>query len=220
MTRTKAAQGTMGETAPQWPASIGKQGSALDIAVAMGVDFLQWPQGETVREAIQPRAIAEALIPSHHPHLQTCRIGYLWVESMERASKIILGKASRANAKLRHYGNIDFLVEFNWTIWKELSPLQLAALVDHELQHCFMEKVKDEEKPVIVPHDIEEFGMIVERWGLWKPDLARFAESVRKAPQLTFLDALMPSAESGIESVTISSPGHGSVTLKRPELLK
>lgn len=173
-----------GVTSDKWPSTIGEQEGALDVAVAQGPDFEHWPAEERVLDAKQPRAIAEALIPVHHPHLKEARIGYLWVESMEKKGRIILGKASVANAKLRFYGEVDFLIEFNFTAWLELGPHQQAALVDHELMHCNIEETKNGPKAAMVPHDIEEFGPIVSRWGLWKTDLVAFGTHVHKAVQL------------------------------------
>ena len=205
-----------GVTADKWPEVIGAQEGALDVAVAMGIDFDKWPQGEKVIEARQPRAIAEALIPVLHPHLKGARIAYLWFEDNEKNGKTILGHASKANPKVRFFGDVEFLIEFNHTRWKKASPLQLAALVDHELMHCGVEEKDGEERPVMIAHDIEEFGPIVSRWGLWKSDLKAFGEHVRQAYQLD----LFGGADSGIESVTFSSPGHEPVKISRPTLTK
>lgn len=205
-----------GVTVDTWPEILAEQADALDVAVAQGIDFEHWPHPDKVVDAKQPRAIAEAMIPALHPHLKDARIGYLWVEAMEKKGRIVLGKASVCNAKLRHYGEVDFLIEWNWSAWKELEPHQLAALVDHELMHCNLEEKKDEVKAVMVSHDIEEFGPIVSRWGLWKPDLQQFAAHVQKALQLDLFGALIPSEASGIESVTLSTPGRAPVTISRP----
>jgi hypothetical protein len=37
---------------------------------------------------------------------------------------------------------------------------------------------------VMISHDIEEFSGIVQRWGLWRPDLVVFAGAVVHAHQL------------------------------------
>lgn len=173
-----------GVTADKWPAILAEQESALDVAVAQGIDFENWPDDEKIIEARQPRAIAEALIPVLHPHLKDARIAYLWFEDKEKNGKTILGHAAKANPKVRFFGEVEFVIEFNHTQWKEAGPLQLAALVDHELSHCGIEVKDGEERPMMIAHDIEEFGPIVSRWGLWKTDLVAFASHVHKAVQL------------------------------------
>lgn len=41
----------------------------------------------------------------------------------------------------------------------------------------------DTSKPVLIPHEVEEFGVIIERYGLWQPNLERFAKSISAAIQ-------------------------------------
>lgn len=137
-----------GVTADKWPPSIGKQEAALDVAVAQGCDVERWPDEETVLSAEQPRAIAAAIIPSHHPHLQEARIAYLWLQSIEQKGRTVLGRASIANAKVRFFAHVEYVIEFNWVAWQELGPHQRAALVDHELMHCGF----DDEKDKVVRH--------------------------------------------------------------------
>lgn len=61
-------------------------------------------------------------------------------------------------------------------MWQEMTALQREAYMDHELCHCDFKmgyaRMRD--------HDIEEFHCIVERYGLWKPDLAKFGEAIEQ----------------------------------------
>lgn len=72
-----------------------------------------------------------------------------------------------------------------------LSDAQCVALVDHEFCHC---QVNAAGVPVLVHHDVEEFGQVVERHGLWKPDLAWFARQTSGARVLPFDGWTAPEA--------------------------
>ena len=142
----------------------------------------EWDDAEPYLKALAPKAIAKILIGVFHPMLSGRQIAYLWRESMERNGKVALGKASVASGKVKFFGNVDFVIEFNYTAWQHLSPRERVALVDHELTHCAVDA--ESMKSIMVAHDIEEFGSIVKKWGLWMPDLERFGEVVIEARQL------------------------------------
>lgn len=157
-----------------------------DLAIALQTPLLaQWDPERTYENAPQPGAIAAVLVDALHDHLQGASIGYLFREKMKTRDRVVLGKASKAGAKLEFFADHDFVIEFNWQEWRRLSPMQRIALVDHELRHCGREENdKGERSWVMQSHDIEEFKDIVERWGLWKADLVVFAGAVVHAHQL------------------------------------
>ena len=93
----------------------------------------EWPAGETFAEAKQPKAIAKGLIGAVHTHLANAHIAYLYREEMQRRTRLLLGKASKA-ATLAFLTGHHFVIQFNWTTWGQLTPLQRIALVDHELK--------------------------------------------------------------------------------------
>jgi hypothetical protein len=92
----------------------------------------------------------------------------------------------------------DIVILLNHEAWNsaEFSEKQMRALLDHELVHAEVAKNDDGEVKTdeqgrtcyrIRKHDIEEFTEIVHRHGLWKSDLARFAQVAmeqKKAPLL------------------------------------
>jgi hypothetical protein len=158
----------------------------MEIADALITPLLaQWDPERTFEPAPQPRAIAEVLIEAVHDHLQGAKIGYLFKEKMKTRARVVLGKASKAGSKLEFFDDLDFIIEFNWQEWRRLSPMQRIALVDHELCHFGLEEDAEGNRDwVLEPHDIEEFKGVVQRWGLWKPDLVVFAGAVVHAHQL------------------------------------
>lgn len=137
---------------------------------------MAWDDEASYRDAQQPAALGRVLVCSVHRHLRNREIGYLYRQKMERNGKTVLGKASKVGSKLAYFSSLEFLIEINWTAWAGLTARQRIALVDHELCHLGIEDTDEGEKLVMIPHDLEEFGGIVQRWGLWQPDVANFAK--------------------------------------------
>lgn len=115
-----------------------------------------------------------------HMELEGLRIAYLWQEEMKRAGRVVLGKASVANKKVKHFAEVDFVIEVSRSEWENLTTLQRVALIDHELMHC---TVNLKGKAKTRGHDLEEFRDIVKDYGLWQPDVEAFAKIA--AEQLT-----------------------------------
>lgn len=137
-----------------------------------------WP-GEKYVEADVVADIAKILIGAFHPLLKKLKIAYLFTEKMQKNGKRIGGTASKADAKLRFLADYDFVIVINWTAWKFVTERQRLALLDHELLHCTTEDKDDGSKvPAMVEHDIEEFGAIVGRWGLWQLNLLNFSAQI------------------------------------------
>lgn len=153
---------------------------AIDEALGLAVPGA-WPEDEKMLVADQPKALADVLIGSLHKHLLLANIAYLFIEDKRSNSRTTWGTAAKAPAKLKFLASVDYIVEFNWTAWMELSPEQRIALVDHELMHCAGQDEKG--RWCVRDHDVEEFTSIVNRWGLWKTDVEVFARAA--ADQLT-----------------------------------
>ena len=146
-----------------------------------------WPADESVTE------VATALINEHHPHLNPAEVVFLFrAKAAKRGGRIILGKASKANAKVNAYlgrdlgpeGNVEpiaprarFVIEIAHNVWTKAPARARAALVDHELCHC---TVNEEGKSAMVGHDVEEFTAIVERHGAWTQGLVEMFETAKQ----------------------------------------
>lgn len=142
--------------------------------------FGNWPEGEKFVGAAQAEAIGAVLVPAFHGELKLARISYLFRETISSGGRDAWGQAGKAPPKWRLLASVDFTIEINWSIWKEIGPEQRLALVDHELEHCTTNEETDEWASH--PHDLEEFHTIVDRWGLWRPSLEAFALVMK--PQL------------------------------------
>lgn len=186
-----------------------------ELLHAMGIALLgAWPEGEQYAVADQPAAIGRVLIKALHGHLLTAKIAYLFREDMQRRDRIRLGVAGKAAAKLRFLADYDFVIEFNWTAWRQLTTEQRIALVDHELCHCDLDVEKGDF--AIRHHDVEEFGSIVRRWGLWKLDLQSFGPVVQEAmAQMSLFESARELQESLGEggTMTLHAPGRDPVVV-------
>lgn len=144
----------------------------------------EWPEDEKFLDAKQAEGMARVLIPVFHRELQNVTIRYLFQENMGSQLRTVWGKAAKAPARWLYLTGVDFVITFNWTMWKELNTPQRAALVDHELEHCFVEETAEGSKLVLHPHDLEEFNVTVRRWGLWRSSVANFVDAARPQMEL------------------------------------
>lgn len=138
----------------------------------------------------EPYRIMEELIPLHHDHLAEARIAMAWNTSWKADvdGHLILGKCIKVPALHKELHDYDFVICLNQPVWNtaEFGERQRYALIDHELCHASVSQedsddVKRDARGRIVyrirKHDIEEFGEIVHRHGLYKSDLEEFART-------------------------------------------
>lgn len=149
----------------------------------------------TFRPAPAVERIADKLIRNHHTDLTDVEIRYVFrSEAAKQNGKTILGKARKVSGLSAYLaqpepgetpsGDADlFVIEIAEPEWADLTDAQRVALVDHELCHCTTSFDEDTEtlKLKTVPHDLEEFRAVVERHGLWRPDVEDFAHTIAQA---------------------------------------
>src|SRR5437588_328871 len=147
------------------------------------------------------RKVAEPLIKNYHPHLNGLDIVYLFQNKRDKATgaavipkskgKALLGKAQLVtglNAFLvsgatRTDGDeIEpfFVLLITKPAWDKMKPAQRQALVDHEL--CHMGIDDESARPVILPHDLQEFNAVVRRHGLWSEDVEQCFKAAKQIP--------------------------------------
>lgn len=170
--------------------------AAIRDALATVVPGGEWPKDRKVRSAEQPGAIGDVLVQHVHKHLVNVSIGYLFRENMGERDRATLAKASKTSGPLEWYSRHAFLVQVNWTSWLTLSPEQKVALIDHELAHFGLEDTKNGTNYVMIAHDVEEFTAIVQRWGLWRPDLRKMSAAMAQRDLFEKPDEPQPSQES------------------------
>ena len=183
----------------------------------------------------EPWELMERALADWHEDLTACRIVLLWVHGNkpDADNRLVLGKCHPVTEADRELHGYDRKISLNREAWEVLTEAQRLALVDHELCHIAPQLDEDGEQKEdghgqklwrTVKHYIEEFVEIVERHGLYKADLAKFADIALKAdPNRHLFEKdgateavrrfVATAAGDGIDSVSISSPGREIVVL-------
>jgi hypothetical protein len=179
-----------------------------------------------ITEAPELRTAAQPIIHEHHPYLLDARILYLFTSAKTtRAGRLRTGVAKRLSPEQRFLSSglesvedgYDFMVVVNKTRYRALTSQQQSALLDHELCHCAQKVTLNRRTGAVTVrwitrgHDVEEFREIVQRHGLWNPDVKQL---VHAGAQL----ALPVEAESpGLQVRTTAVDEQGTVVETRLE---
>ena len=68
----------------------------------------------------------------------------------------------------------DFIITIYDPSVQDFKPKQLKTLIRHEMHHMGYDATGNEPKPYIVPHDVEDFDIIIKECGLhWEGDARR-----------------------------------------------
>ena len=143
----------------------------------------------TFEPAPEVERIGKEIVERFHPHLRGVRIEYVFrSKATKRHGKRVAGTARKitgVNALLATPGAQSsedlafFLVTIAKDMWLFADDDRKRALVDHELEHCYVEIDEDGDTNVSIRgHDIEEFASIIGRHGFWSPDLEVFVTSL------------------------------------------
>ena len=96
------------------------------------------------------------------------RIGFLRsFKEKTKSGKIVLGECIKVPELYEPFCPFDFLIVFYEENIVGLTGQQLRILMHHELLHIGVNEKDGELVYRIVPHDIEEFKEIVDRYGLY-----------------------------------------------------
>lgn len=91
------------------------------------------------------------------------RIRYLVCDKGKTANgKIIYGECSKQPEKQTVLSECDFVITF-YADGAVLPPDKMKILMEHELMHA---GVKEDGSTYIIPHDIEDFADILEKYGV------------------------------------------------------
>lgn len=136
-------------------------------------------------------AVAQRIIPLYHARLcdpeNPVRIDYLFVDPPpESRGQVKWGKCEVITGLKAYLAAEEddgtqtpfFVVSIADKVWQVLNDAQREALVDHELCHAGVNVGEHGElKLSIIPHDVEEFAVIVERHGLWESEIKRLVDA-------------------------------------------
>lgn len=164
----------------------------------------------------------EQLVAEYHHELQAAdaRIALAfntaWQPDVD--GRVVLGKCKKATDLDRELAPYDFVIILRKEFWTHalVTDKQRQALLDHELMHAAVKVDKETGEVVydkrdravfrIRKHDIEEFGEVVARWGLYKRDLVWFVKQIPTvAEQQPLRETDEPKPARG-EAVIIEGP--------------
>lgn len=144
------------------------------------------------RHAPEVADLAQKLIDSVDDH-EPLRDDRVRVECVYRdkatksKGRTTLGKARKLSGLNAFLANPEaeqrdlFVVEIAEDCWDQLTDEQQLALVDHELSHLRVDYDDDGTPQLSIrAHEVEEFGGVIERHGLWGSDVAAFGSQVHE----------------------------------------
>lgn len=112
--------------------------------------------------------MAKELIAHHHSHLATARIAYLYCNKEKKSQgRVTFATAGKLSPKAKALCEYDFVITIYHPTWVKLSDEEQKIVLDHELCHLMVDDDDEsgETKYSIIPHDFEEFGEILQRYG-------------------------------------------------------
>lgn len=114
-------------------------------------------------EKLATKVMAENEIFSHLSS-DDCRIAFQVCESTKtNGGKTVYADTERVKDKLKAFLPYDFIITF-YKDGAELSTEMKERLMYHELKHVGFEP--EEKKFSIIPHDVEDFKDLIEKWGV------------------------------------------------------
>lgn len=143
-------------------------------------------------------------------NLQDAHIGFLWANvECHRKGRRVLGRCKLGSAggsdmwtkkkkeqqAREWFGELpDFIITLDAEFWIAASVESRLALLEHELHHCG-QQTDDFGMPqfnartgrpkfCILPHDVEEFAGVVERYGADAARVRRFIEAAERGPTI------------------------------------
>jgi len=109
-------------------------------------------------------------------HLRNFKVKLIFTsKEMKAKGKRILGKAMLCSERDKFLHGYDFLIILDQEFWAT-SKDSREPLLYHEILHCGIDP--ESEEPKLIAHDVEEFGAVIARYGMWKSDVKDFCEQM------------------------------------------
>lgn len=94
-----------------------------------------------------------------------CRIGYQYAEGTKTSQgRAVYADTERVRDKYKEFMPYDFIVTFYEGNTCNLGDDVMEHLMYHELKHVGFDR--EEEKFTIIPHDLEDFRDVIQKWGV------------------------------------------------------
>ena len=122
----------------------------------------------TYKQSDKLKAIGEKVIKANKrfAHLDTpeCRIAYQYSSDAKTSrDRIVYADTEVVKEKLKGLVPYDFIMTFYEPNCQPLSAEKMERLMYHELCHVGFKGLG---KYSIIPHDVEDFRVVIEAWGL------------------------------------------------------
>lgn len=113
------------------------------------------------------KALGNEVIRASMPELADVRIAYMRSDKAKKnGSKIVFADCEKLSDKISALTDIDFVITF-YADADRLTMVGHRILMEHELKHVGW----DGEHKSIIPHDVDEFRYIIEKYGLdWQKE--------------------------------------------------
>jgi hypothetical protein len=130
-------------------------------------------------DAIQ--RVAQTLISAHHPELVEARVTYLFTDKPFKVKgREVAGKVTKTSPLHEYLLEVDFIIEVSTELWQDMPDQKRMALIDHLLERCYNSNADGEgdEEPKwrVREPDVQEFGTILSRHGVWHDGLRDFVQ--------------------------------------------
>ena len=115
--------------------------------------------------------IMKSMIEKHFPELAGCNISTIFdLKKRLKGGNIILASIQKPNEMLRFFQiddfdspeGYDYVIRIDKNAWENIEKIDKERLIRHELNHTMVDF--DSDNPYkIIPHDIEDFVIEIER---------------------------------------------------------
>ena len=121
-----------------------------------------------IKQNKQYQDIAKKIIREELPELRDVKVAYLASQKEKKSKrKIVFAECVKVN--LDEYGwccPYDFMIIVYEPHVAGFTDEQMRILLLHELMHIGIDQDGEEPRYYVVPHDIEDFRAIIDRYGL------------------------------------------------------
>jgi predicted metallopeptidase len=104
-------------------------------------------------------------------YLNQVKIRYILVDQYISTSTV--AKCIKASKELKHFANIDYIIEISKTVFDKVTTETQELIMFHELLHILLTTNKEGDLVnKIMPHDIQDFSTIIKKNGVdWIKEL-------------------------------------------------
>lgn len=109
--------------------------------------------------------LANKVVEQHKlDYMNAARVRYLLVDPF--ISKTCHARCIRANDELKHFANVDYLIEFSKSMWDSIDDATREILMYHEMLHILIKVSKGKQSFALADHNVKDFSAIIKKYGV------------------------------------------------------